>query len=155
MEQFKRYSAEEIRALEAQSDDSEAPVGPLRTADEQLTMIEDRVAAGAATPEEARESIDLAIKQLVLDTIDAYMSGKINIHYAGSMLLIAIEKIDEYKDDDDPLTNGEKIAAALAEAPTELLEGPLRQFAEAEGSGELVDVIGELSRNTKGNMDVI
>lgn len=158
MEQlFKKYTAEEIRAMEAeaQADDNEAPVGPLRAADEQLTMIEGRVTSGLDTPEEKREKVDLVLKQLVLDTIDAYKRGAIDIHYAGSMLLIAIEKIDEYKDDGNPLTNGEKIAAALAGAPTELLEGPLRQFVEAEGNGELADILGEITRNSNDNMDIL
>ena len=139
-----RYTAEQLHEDEAAS-------GPLKTADEQLYMIEDRVAAGDTTPEQRREHVDMALQQLVRDTVESYVRGELSIDKAGSMLLIAIEKIDEYKGDDDPTTNGEKIAAALALAPPELLEGPLRQFAEAEGNDELARILSEISRDDPRN----
>lgn len=117
----------------------------LQRADAQLRIIEETV--GATTSLESRQrAVDVTLKMLVHDVIDDYRSGKLDLAKAGDMLLVAIEKIDEYKDDDDPRTNGEVIAAALAQAPPELIEGPLRDFAEAEGSDELMAVLGEISR---------
>jgi hypothetical protein len=63
------------------------------------------------------------------------------------MILIALEKIDEYKNDDDPSTNGELIAAALSQLPNELLGGALEEFLRAEGSIETKAILSEIARN--------
>ncbi len=125
-----------------------------RRADAQLSIIEERITArhnGEVGTGVDRE-VDISLKDLVNRTKEAWLGGELSAEKAQDMLLIALEKIDEYKDDDDLTTNGEKIAGALAGLPNELLGGALQEFLRAEGSDELADLLSEIGRNNPNSL---
>ena len=121
----------------------------LRIADERLDLIEDKVLAqhNGETGAGIDRMVDISLKDLVKQTQAAWEDGTLSTEKAQDMLLIALEKIDEYKDDEDPGTNGEIIAGALAGLPNELLGGALQEFLLAEGSAETVEILSEITRN--------
>lgn len=126
----------------------------MRQADERLELLEHRVITqhgGHDSKEEVQKNIDISLRDLVKNTAESWGNGHLDTERAGEMLLMAIEKIDEYKDDDDPSINGEKIAGALADLPNELLQGPLKDFFEAEGNDEIMDILAEIQRNDRNN----
>ncbi len=126
----------------------------MRRADAQLSIIEERITArhsGEVGTGVDRE-VDISLKDLVNRTKEAWLGGELSAEKAQDMLLIALEKIDEYKDDGDPGTNGAIIAGALAGLPNELLGGALQEFLRAEGSAETAGLLSEIERNNPNSL---
>ncbi len=121
----------------------------MREADARLSIIEDHVAErhGGENSKDIDHAVDLSLKDLVNQTRSAWERGELSVEKAQDMILIALEKIDEYKNDDDPSTNGEIIATALSQLPNELLGGALEEFLLAEGSVETKAILSEIARN--------
>lgn len=125
----------------------------LHEADVRLELVEDRVAKMHGDEDEKGidHQVDLSLKDLVNQTRAAWERSELSTDKAQDMLLVAIEKIDEYKNDDDPSTNGEIIASALSQLPNELIGGALEEFIRAEGGAETQAILGEIERSNPGS----
>lgn len=129
-------------------EEQEPGTARMRQADARLSIIEDHAEARhGGDGESINREVDRSLKDLVNQTKEAWLDGKLSAEEAQDMILVALGKIDEYKDDDDPATNGEIIATALSGLPNELLGGALHEFLLAEGKGDTVKVLAEIQGN--------
>ena len=146
--------SEELDPQHNNPEDGDEGTARMRMADARLGVIEDQVAGSYDEDDKkgVERAVDLTLKDLVNQTRGAWERGELSAEKAQDMILIALEKIDEYKNDDDPSTNGEIIAGALNGLPNELLGGALKEFLLSEGSDETKQILSEIARNNPNSM---